>query len=87
MDYSSMILWVAGTSVTGFLVLSGWCYNLNGKLSAVIATSKKVDEIHEALLGTMDKEGWISKARKQQDMCILHKLLKDEISAFREAEK
>ena len=69
------IMWLAGVSITGFLVLAGWSYNLHGKVSGMEATARKVDEIHAALLGTMADEGLLSKFRRQQERCLLHKAI------------
>lgn len=68
---SNAFLWLAGTSITGFLFLAGWCWNLHEKYAAISGTAKKVDEIHIALLGTMDKEGQISKLRRLEEKCRL----------------
>ena len=65
------IMWLAGVSITGFMVLAGWSYNLQGKVSAMMETAKKVDEIHAALLGTMaGKVCYPSSADNRNGVCF-----------------
>jgi hypothetical protein len=66
---NSLILWVAGTSVGGFLFLAGWCWNLHEKYNAIAATAQKVNEIHAALIGDMEREGLLSKTRRMEEQC------------------
>lgn len=67
---------ILGICATGFFFLAGWCWYLNTKMGAVLETTRKVNEIHEALLGDMNTEGILSKFRRQQDSCLIHKALK-----------
>ena len=53
----------------GFLFLLGWCWWLNIKVSAVLATVQKVDDIHMAILGDMKTEGLISRTRRLEEQC------------------
>jgi len=82
---NSLILWVAGTSVGGFLFLAGWCWSLREQVSRRVtyeSLDKKfeaINEIRDALLGDMKNEGLISRVRRQQDKCIMHGLLKSHI--------
>lgn len=69
MESNTLILWVAGSCFTGFLFLAGWCWNLHEKYNAIANTARKVDEIHKALMGDLDKEGWLSKTRRMEELC------------------
>lgn len=44
-----------------------------GNLSSVL------NEIRDALLGDMEREGLISRTRRMQERCVLHKLIKQEV--------
>lgn len=67
----SAFLWLAGASLSGFLFLAGWCWNLHEKYSAIAGTAQKVNDIHNALLGDMRNEGLISKQRRMEENCKL----------------
>jgi hypothetical protein len=69
MNSLTLILWVAGASVSGFLFLAGWCWNLHEKYNAIESTSRKVDDIHQALLGDIKTEGLISRTRRIEENC------------------
>jgi len=78
MSENAISLWI-GACISGFFFLAGWCWYLNSKVSGVLATAKKVDEIHTALLGDMKTEGLISKTRRIDENCkIRHGELKKE---------
>lgn len=63
--------WIMEMSAGGFVFLAGWCWYLSAKYQVAANVSAKVDEIHLALMGTMDKEGLISKVRRMDDNCKL----------------
>ena len=53
----------------GFCVLMGWCWYLNTKYAVVASMKEKVDDIHKVLMGDLQNEGWISKARRIEEQC------------------
>jgi hypothetical protein len=63
--------WGFGICATGFFFLAGWIQYLNTKVSAVLQTAQKVDEIHVALLGDMRNEGIMSRTRRLEEQCKL----------------
>ena len=61
MDSTHTAWTIFGFCVTGFLFLVTWVKTIDGKTSAIGTMQKDVLEIKEALLGTMDKKGIITK--------------------------
>jgi hypothetical protein len=68
---ANIFQWGFGICATGFFFLAGWNLHLNTKVSAVLETAQKVDEIHIALLGDMKNEGLISRQRRLEEQCKL----------------
>lgn len=85
----SEIFWLAGMCVTGFLFLAAWCWIMRDEISKRVtheALEKRlqrieepITEIRNALLGDMNTEGLISKERRRDERCIVHRLFKKEI--------
>jgi len=67
----SQLVWFFGVCVTGFLFLTGWIINIQSKVSVVEDMKKKVDEVHFYLIGSMEKEGLISKVNRIDRECKL----------------
>ena len=61
--------WLAGVSITGFLFLAGWCWNLHEKYSAIASTATKVSEMHIALLGDLAHDGFIARLKRIEETC------------------
>ena len=81
-------LWVIGTSIMGFLFLAGWCWVMRDEISKrvtfdnlekrLVRLEEPLQEIRDALLGDMETEGLISKERRRDEHCVIHKVLKRE---------
>jgi hypothetical protein len=75
------IEWAMGVCVTGFLFLVAWNRYLSEQIKdrvtfeALEKRLAKVDEIHAALLGTIQDEGLLSRFRRQQERCLIHKAI------------
>jgi len=80
MNDSGLVLSLFGICVTGFFVLAGWMWWMIGQI-AKRATYEwiqknvdvKLDQIKEALMGSMDKEGLISRVRRIDENCVEHR--------------
>jgi hypothetical protein len=83
--------WLAALCVTGFLFLVGWNSLMRDEISKrvtfdnlekrLVRLEEPLNEIRDALLGDMETEGLISKERRREEHCIIHKVLKKEIEA------
>lgn len=69
MEPSGLMWAMFVSSVTGFLFLAGWCWNLHEKYSAIVGTATKVAEMHAMLMGNLEKEGLISHIRRSDERC------------------
>jgi hypothetical protein len=82
-------IWLIGICVTGFLFLAGWCFIMRDEISKrvtfdnlerrMLRLEEPLLKIQTALLGDMQTEGLISKERRRDEHCIIHKMLKKEI--------
>lgn len=85
----SDVFWLAGVCVTGFLFLAAWCWIMRDEISKRVTydnLEKRIaklevplTEIRDALLGDMRTEGLISKERRRDQSCLIHKKLLPEM--------
>jgi len=66
MDSFNFTWGVFGACMTGFFFLVGWIKSIESKTANIEIIQKDVKEIKEALLGTMDKKGVITKVHDQE---------------------
>ena len=75
--------WMITYCTGGFLFLAGWMFWLVGELSRKVSyewiekqlkaeLNGTLTEIRDAMLGTMQQEGLISRMRRIEDRCALH---------------
>ena len=77
--------WVAGTCVSGFFVLLGWCWRISGRLTIVkeiVEMNRTLKKIEIALIGDFEKKGLLTKHRELErrldDMEKSKRFLRDE---------
>jgi hypothetical protein len=80
MNDSSFVLSLFGICVTGFLFLAGWMFWMVQQVAKKASyewiklnLEAKLDDIKGALMGTMEKEGLISRVRRIDENCVLHR--------------
>ena len=80
MNDSGLVLSLFGICVTGFFVLTGWMWWMVGQIAKKASyewiklnMESKLDDIKGALMGTMDKEGLISRVRRIDENCVIHR--------------